>query len=32
MVGDDAQAIYGFRAATVKNILEFPERFPGRRP
>ncbi len=28
-VGDDAQAIYGFRAATVHNILEFPETFPG---
>ncbi len=28
-VGDDAQAIYGFRAATVKNILEFPARFDG---
>jgi DNA helicase-2/ATP-dependent DNA helicase PcrA len=26
-VGDDAQAIYGFRNATQRNILEFPERF-----
>ncbi|MEP7033671.1 MAG: ATP-dependent helicase [Actinomycetota bacterium] len=29
VVGDDAQAIYAFRSATVKNILEFPDRFPG---
>src|SRR5437867_4772833 len=27
-VGDDAQAIYGFRAATVRDVLEFPNRFP----
>ena len=27
MVGDDAQAIYGFRAATVRNILDFPKHF-----
>ncbi len=29
VVGDDAQAIYAFRSATVRNILELPERFPG---
>ncbi len=27
VVGDDAQAIYSFRAAAVENILEFPTRF-----
>jgi DNA helicase II / ATP-dependent DNA helicase PcrA len=29
VVGDDAQAIYSFRAATPRNILAFPQRFPG---
>ena len=28
-VGDDAQAIYGFRAATVENMWRFDEHFPG---
>src|SRR5690606_28305418 len=27
VVGDDAQSIYSFRAATVENILQFPARF-----
>jgi DNA helicase II / ATP-dependent DNA helicase PcrA len=27
VVGDDAQAIYSFRAATIENILQFPDRF-----
>jgi len=29
VVGDDAQAIYSFRSATVRNILDFPDQFPG---
>lgn len=28
-VGDDAQAIYGFRAATVENMWHFEDHFPG---
>ena len=29
VVGDDAQAIYAFRAATVRNMLDFSTQFPG---
>src|SRR5262249_9123842 len=28
VLGDDLQAIYGFRAASARHILEFPQHFP----
>ncbi|MBI5063767.1 MAG: ATP-dependent helicase [Desulfatitalea sp.] len=31
VVGDDAQSIYAFRGANFKNIIDFPNRFPGTR-
>jgi DNA helicase II / ATP-dependent DNA helicase PcrA len=31
VVGDDSQSIYAFRGANFKNIITFPERFPGTR-
>jgi DNA helicase-2/ATP-dependent DNA helicase PcrA len=29
VVGDDAQSIYSFRAASIRNILDFPQQYPG---
>jgi len=29
VVGDDSQSIYSFRGAHFKNIIEFPQKFPG---
>jgi DNA helicase-2/ATP-dependent DNA helicase PcrA len=29
VVGDDSQSIYSWRGANFKNIIEFPQRYPG---
>ena len=29
VVGDDDQALYRFRGASIRNVLEFPARFPA---
>jgi len=31
VVGDDSQSIYAFRGANFKNIMQFPNMFPGTR-